>query len=142
MIKIVIKNRENKNVISEIVKMFSVSKIFLFNGKLGAGKTTLIKDIAKFLGIKEPIVSPTFILWQKYCFIFKNKKMFFNHLDLYRIRVNDLKKINFFSELLNCKNYFFIEWGFKLKRFLKINKIKFIEIFIIKKKKQRVFIIK
>ncbi|BCX15446.1 MAG: tRNA (adenosine(37)-N6)-threonylcarbamoyltransferase complex ATPase subunit type 1 TsaE [Candidatus Parcubacteria bacterium] len=142
MLKITVKDKNNKKVVRTILKMLPTVNIFLFNGRLGAGKTTLIKEIAKSLKIKEPLTSPTFILWQKYIFRFKNKTRFFNHLDLYRIYARDLKKINFLPELNDKRNYFFIEWGFKLKKFLKNRNIKFQEILINKTKNGRVFIIK
>lgn len=142
MLKIIIKDKNNKQVVRTILKMLKNTNIFLFNGRLGAGKTTLIKEIAKSLKIKEPLTSPTFILWQKYVFRFRNKIRFFNHLDLYRIYVKDLKKINFLSELKDKRNYFFIEWGFKLKKFLKSRNFKFKEILIRKVKNKRIFMLK
>ena len=55
--------------------------ILLLNGPLGAGKTTLVKGIAKSLRIKEPITSPTFPLSQHY----PSGSPPLIHLDLYRI---------------------------------------------------------
>ncbi len=55
--------------------------ILLLNGPLGAGKTTLVKGIAKSLGIEEPITSPTFPLSQHY----PSGHRPLIHIDLYRI---------------------------------------------------------
>ena len=51
-------------------------------GPLGAGKTTLTKYIAKALGVKEEIISPTFNIVREYD-IKDNKKLY--HIDAYRL---------------------------------------------------------
>ena len=51
---------EYKKVLDYIIK--KKSKIILFNGDLGSGKTTLIKLICKKLNVKENVLSPTFNL--------------------------------------------------------------------------------
>lgn len=128
----------NKNeVVSKILKFIPYERIFLFQGQLGAGKTTLIKLIAKKLNIKEKILSPTFILWQKYEIKIKNKKFFLNHIDLYRVETKDILKIGLKKEIKNPKNIFFIEWGEKLEKYLKRNKINYVKIVIQKKGKKR-----
>nr|WP_269611332.1 tRNA (adenosine(37)-N6)-threonylcarbamoyltransferase complex ATPase subunit type 1 TsaE [Prochlorococcus marinus] len=66
---------------STLTKKFPDISILLLNGPLGAGKTTLVKGIAKSLSIKEPITSPTFPLSQHYPW--GSPPLI--HLDLYRI---------------------------------------------------------
>ena len=66
---------------STLTKKFPDLSILLLNGPLGAGKTTLVKGIAKSLRIQEPITSPTFPLSQHYPF--GSPPLI--HLDLYRI---------------------------------------------------------
>ena len=56
-------------------------KMLLLQGPLGAGKTSLVKGLAKSLGIQEPITSPTFALAQHY----PNGNPPLIHLDLYRL---------------------------------------------------------
>ena len=51
---------------STLTKKFPDLSILLLHGPLGAGKTTLVKGIAKSLRIEEPITSPTFPLSQHY----------------------------------------------------------------------------
>lgn len=55
--------------------------VFLY-GELGAGKTTFVQGLARGLGIKKRIVSPTFILARWYPLPRGN---FFWHVDLYRL---------------------------------------------------------
>ena len=64
-----------------LTKKFPDLSILLLNGPLGAGKTTLVKGIAKSLGIQEPVTSPTFPLSQHYPL----GSTPLIHLDLYRI---------------------------------------------------------
>ncbi len=66
---------------STLTKFFPKLGILLLNGPLGAGKTTLVKGIAKSLCIEEPITSPTFPLSQHY----PAGSPPLIHLDLYRI---------------------------------------------------------
>ncbi|MER3570204.1 MAG: tRNA (adenosine(37)-N6)-threonylcarbamoyltransferase complex ATPase subunit type 1 TsaE [Patescibacteria group bacterium] len=123
--------KELDKVIKEILKKLQRNRIFLFIGELGTGKTTIIKKLAKKLNIKEVLTSPTFILWQKYEFKFKNKKMFLNHLDLYRVKtIKEILNLDLRKEIKKKENYFFIEWGEKIKKHLKKKKIKFVEISI------------
>jgi len=57
-------------------------KIFVFEGDMGAGKTTFIKVIAKALGVKELVSSPTFSIVNEY----EGKGNIFYHFDFYRIK--------------------------------------------------------
>ena len=66
---------------SSLTKKFPDLGILLLNGPLGAGKTTLVKGIAKSLRIKETITSPTFPLSQHY----PSGSPPLIHIDLYRI---------------------------------------------------------
>ena len=66
---------------STLTKKFPDLSILLLTGPLGAGKTTLVKGIAKSLRIQEPITSPTFPLSQHY----PSGSPPLIHLDLYRI---------------------------------------------------------
>jgi tRNA threonylcarbamoyladenosine biosynthesis protein TsaE len=58
------------------------SKTLLFYGEMGVGKTTLIKEICKQLGVLDNISSPTFSLVNEY-HTAKNEKVY--HFDFYRI---------------------------------------------------------
>ena len=85
---------EYKKVLDYIIK--KKSKIILFNGDLGSGKTTLIQLICKKLNVKENILSPTFNLINEYRSE-ENIKIY--HFDLYRINsIQDLIDIDSFSE--------------------------------------------
>ncbi|MDA1225925.1 MAG: tRNA (adenosine(37)-N6)-threonylcarbamoyltransferase complex ATPase subunit type 1 TsaE [Bacteroidetes bacterium] len=83
-------------------------KIILINGEMGAGKTTLIKQILKGLNVVDNISSPTFSIINEYRT--KGQDIIY-HMDLYRInQIEELEGIGFF-EYLESGNLCFIEWG-------------------------------
>ena len=77
-----------------ITKIFPDLRILLLNGSLGAGKTTLVKGIAKSLGITEPITSPTFALSQHY----PSGSPPLIHIDLYRLEDTETANEFFLQE--------------------------------------------
>ena len=83
-------------------------KVVLISGEMGAGKTTLIKQILIGLNVIDNISSPTFSIINEY----KTKSTdLIYHMDLYRIsRIEELEEIGFF-EYLESGNLCFIEWG-------------------------------
>ena len=84
---------------STLTKKFPDLSILLLNGPLGAGKTTLVKGIAKSLRIQEPITSPTFPLSQHYPL--GSPPLI--HLDLYRIEDKNVANEFFLQEEEECK---------------------------------------
>ena len=83
-------------------------KIVLISGEMGAGKTTLIKQILIGLNVIDNISSPTFSIINEYKT--KSKDLIY-HMDLYRInKIEELEEIGFF-EYLQSGNLCFIEWG-------------------------------
>ncbi len=88
-------------------------RIFALSGDLGSGKTTFLQGFAKGFGIKNKIVSPTFILMRTY----GN----FYHLDLYRFEENvekEVENLGLFDLMKNSKNIIAIEWAEKIKEVL------------------------
>jgi len=82
------------------------SKTVLFYGQMGMGKTTLIKEICKQLGVLDTISSPTFSLVNEY----KGVDSLIYHFDFYRIEDEDeLSQIGY-EEYLTRNAWIFIEW--------------------------------
>ncbi len=104
-----LKNNKNKNII-------------LFEGKMGVGKTTLIKKLCEKLGVTDEVTSPTFAIINEY----KTKNNdFIYHFDFYRIK-NIEEALNIGTEdYFFSTNYCFIEWAEIIKPILPNN---FIEI--------------
>jgi tRNA threonylcarbamoyladenosine biosynthesis protein TsaE len=89
-------------------------------GELGAGKTTFVKAFARELGIKETVVSPTFILERVYIlpkppFPFRQLV----HIDAYRISEKETLAVLSWGELVSNPNVIMIiEWADNIKKFL------------------------
>ena len=91
------------NVLKNIEK-----NIILISGEMGAGKTTLIKEVLKGLNVVDNISSPTFSIINEYKT--SNDDIIY-HIDLYRIKnINEIEGIGLF-EYLESGNSCFIEWG-------------------------------
>ncbi len=98
---------------STLTKKFPNLSILLLNGPLGAGKTTLVKGIAKSLRIREPITSPTFPLSQHYPL--GSPPLI--HIDLYRIEEQGAANEFFLQEEEESKimgALMVVEWSEKL----------------------------
>ncbi len=86
----------------------NTKKIILFNGEMGAGKTTLIKAICKSLGVVDSVSSPTFSLVNEYQTI--NNQIIY-HFDLYRLK-SQQEALDFgIEDYFYSGNYCFIEWS-------------------------------
>ncbi len=91
-------------------------------GDLGGGKTTFLQGFAKGLGIKEKILSPTFIILKKikmqsasWRTNFKN----FYHIDCYRIeKPRELLSLGFKKIITNPQNVVAIEWADRIDKIL------------------------
>lgn len=99
------------------------SNIILLSGEVGAGKTTLIKEILKILKVNDNVNSPTFSIINEY--LSDDKKTIY-HIDLYRIKnIDELHSIGFF-EYLESNNLCFIEWGNMIENRIKASYNKFL----------------
>lgn len=58
--------------------------VFAFYGKMGAGKTTLIKAICENIGVEDVVTSPTFAIVNEYSLAKSSQQVF--HFDFYRIQ--------------------------------------------------------
>jgi tRNA threonylcarbamoyladenosine biosynthesis protein TsaE len=84
------------------------NKVILFNGPMGVGKTTLIKELAKLVGVKEVTSSPTFSLVNEYKAL---DNQFVYHFDVYRLK-NEIEALDMgIDEYLYSGNWCFIEWA-------------------------------
>ena len=120
MVVITKKKEETLALGAKIAKEFKGGEILKLQGNLGAGKTAFVKGLAKGLGIKKPVRSPTFNLMKVYTVKnnLKIKKMV--HLDCYRIK-NPLEivEIGLLDYLQQPHTLTVIEWPEKIKTTLK-----------------------
>ena len=76
-------------------------------GNLGSGKTAFVRSIAKALGVKRNITSPTFVLMKIYPV--ENRNLV--HIDAYRLSdYEDLEAIGYNELVVDENNLIFIEW--------------------------------
>jgi tRNA threonylcarbamoyladenosine biosynthesis protein TsaE len=101
-----------------ILDSTSNEKVIAFYGEMGAGKTTLIKEICRQLGSQDNVTSPTFALMNEYR-TDSEQKIF--HFDFYRIdsiaEVFDMGYEDFFYSGNLC----LVEWPEKIKQLLPQN---------------------
>lgn len=96
----------------------SKSKIITFQGEMGVGKTTLIKELVKNLGIEDVTSSPTFSLVNQYQ---SNNNILVFHFDFYRIN-NEIEAMDMgIEEYFDSGAWCFIEWPNKVKNLLPLN---------------------
>jgi tRNA threonylcarbamoyladenosine biosynthesis protein TsaE len=86
------------------------TRVFLFHGDMGAGKTTFIKTLCAKLGVESPVSSPTFAIVNEYA----GGRNRIYHFDFYRLK-NQTEALD-----MGCEEYFysgdycFIEWPEKI----------------------------
>jgi len=94
-------------------QMIEANTLIALSGEIGSGKTTLVKALAKALGIVETVTSPTFVMLNEY----RTGRLPLYHLDLYRLydESNEIIPFDLISglldEILNTKSVIVIEWA-------------------------------
>ncbi len=112
-VKVLSRGEENtQNIAKELWQKYEKhykqrAIIFALEGPMGAGKTQFTKGLAKALGIKEQVVSPSFDIEINY----ENKLA---HLDVWRIKDKKELEALGFSKLINDKTVIAIEWADKV----------------------------
>ena len=86
-------------------------KVILFHGEMGVGKTTLIKQLCKTLGVTDPTSSPTFSLVNEYE---ANDDLLVYHFDFYRLNKEEEALDMGIDDYLYSGNWCFIEWAEKI----------------------------
>jgi len=99
---------------SELISFAKDSRIFLFYGEMGAGKTTFIKSLCENLGVTEPVTSPTFSIVNEY----QGRDSKIYHFDFYRLK-NESEALDLgYEEYFYSGAYCFIEWPEKIPNLL------------------------
>ena len=87
-------------------------------GDVGAGKTTFVRGLAKGLGIKEPVTSPSFTISKSYACPDGRQLI---HYDFYRLGDPGLMAEDLQESLNDPKNIVVIEWSDSVKELLPEN---------------------
>ena len=102
-----------KLLAEEILKSKPIRRAFVVGlvGDLGGGKTTFLQGFAKGLGIKQRVLSPTFIIMRR----LNN----FYHIDCYRIqRPQEILSLGFKKLIANSKNIIAVEWADRIRKIM------------------------
>ena len=98
---------------SSFAKTLKPNTVISLTGTLGAGKTVFVRGLAEALGIKEPIISPTFTLVQHY-----DGTLPLYHLDLYRLGEIDEFELIDGRSILSSESIICIEWPQLIESYL------------------------
>lgn len=102
---------DSKNFITELVEFIKSKKrdklSLFFYAPMGAGKTTMIRELGQQLGIEESITSPTFVGMNQY----QLDDLSFYHFDLYQVALNYQELCD---DLDQGQNILVFEWSEKL----------------------------
>lgn len=107
-------------VATAIIEACSAARVVCFYGEMGTGKTTLIKEVCRVLGVSENTSSPTFSLVNEY--EGENDKIF--HFDFYRIKDEEEAFNMGAEEYFYSGAYCFIEWAEKIPNLLPENSVR------------------
>jgi len=110
---------ETREVGSKLVRKYGPVNIFCLFGPLAAGKTTLVKGLARELGVERTIVSPSYVLLREY----EGTHPLF-HLDLFRIQTEEeFVEAGLDEYLLEPEGAVAIEWADRVKSILPENRV-------------------
>ncbi len=109
-----------ENIVTAAQKLLAEkpSKIIVFNGEMGVGKTTFIKALGAELGVTDTMSSPTFSLVNEY---HTNTGEIIYHFDFYRIKLESEALDMGIDEYLYSDNFCFIEWAEKIPNLIPEN---------------------
>lgn len=103
-----------QDVAKDLLHFAGNTKIWTFTGELGAGKTTLIKDLAFLLGSSDTISSPTYTIVNQYL----HPKGNIYHIDAYRLEDEEEAFQAGIEEIINSGDFVWIEWPQKIENLL------------------------
>lgn len=103
-----------QRIIDEYQAQFSSQPlVLLLQGNLGAGKTVFAQGIGATLGVKQRVVSPTYVLYYEYE-AHDPRVTMFHHFDLYRAQSKEDLELLGISNILKPKTVIAMEWGEKI----------------------------
>ncbi|VXB90723.1 tRNA (Adenosine(37)-N6)-threonylcarbamoyltransferase complex ATPase subunit type 1 TsaE [Flavobacterium sp. 9AF] len=109
---------EIQETVKQLLATPNLKKVITFHAQMGVGKTTLIKELVKQLGVKDNSSSPTFSLVNEY--ETQNGETIY-HFDLYRLNSEEEAYDMGIDEYFYSGNWCFIEWPEKTPNLIPID---------------------
>lgn len=107
-----------KQVAGEILNKFPEQRMFALYGKMGAGKTTMIKAFSEVMKVEDEVNSPTFSLINEY---YSPEYGSVFHFDFYRLeKIEEVYDIGY-EDYFFSGSYCFLEWPEKISELLPEN---------------------
>ncbi len=103
--------KQTLDLAKKIAQKLKPGDIIYLYGELGSGKTVFVKGLGKELGVKEPIVSPSFVIVRQY-----QGRLPLTHIDLYRLSGYDAGTLPV-EEYISNDGITAIEWADRLRHF-------------------------
>ena len=121
--EILLLDEQGKAVKTTDILQKTESTVFAFDGPMGAGKTTFIRQLCADLGSEDIVNSPTFAIVNVYDYPTDGGKREIYHFDCYRIK--DVREALDFGaeEYLYSGEYCFIEWPENIEQILPENTV-------------------
>ena len=115
---------ETKKVAAFLARSLKKGVVIAMEGNLGSGKTTFVQGFAKALGIRENVLSPTFVLMKIYPLSKKKKLKHLIHIDCYRLgSPSDLRHLGFRNLLKDKDAIILIEWADRIKKLIPLKNV-------------------
>ncbi|MDD4995200.1 MAG: tRNA (adenosine(37)-N6)-threonylcarbamoyltransferase complex ATPase subunit type 1 TsaE [Patescibacteria group bacterium] len=145
MKKIINSEQEMHAFAGNIAKKLRAGDVLALAGDLGSGKTTFVKGLARALGVKETVTSPTFVLLKPYQTKIQNPKSKIQnliHVDAYRIEKGEELIFVGLDEFFESPDTVtVIEWADKVKKILPRGRTKWIKFSLGANPNQRIVVI-
>lgn len=111
--------RETQKLGKRLSANLKPGSILALYGELGSGKTTFIQGLARGLGVKRRIISPTFVFIRQYPINHKSNAKMLYHVDLYRINETSEAQGLGLEEIFTDESAIVvIEWADRIKEIL------------------------
>ena len=111
-------------VAKTVLGLFGDYRVFAFYGEMGAGKTTLIKELCGQIGSTDNVSSPTFSIINEYAFSNNRQNDCIYHIDLFRLKNVDEAVHIGINDYLSGKTWCFVEWPDMVEPLLHENTVK------------------
>lgn len=106
--------RATRELAARLARQLKPGTVLALTGELGAGKTTFVKGLARGLGIKAPVTSPSFLIVKEY----HQGRLPLFHFDLYRLKKAAELGRESFLEYLDRAGVVVLEWADRLPELL------------------------